>query len=588
MADDVILVTAADKRYAHCLHQLLGNMARRGFPQLYRVIAYDLGLAPDTRASLQARYPWCEMRDFPFADYPPHVAMAAGSYAFKPLLLERIMAESTGLVLWFDSATLFRVRDLSFLLPVLRRNGLYILRGQTALSGRCDPSVLERLQVPFFIRRKPELAAGVIGFDMGAPAIRALVTTWAAHARIREDIAPRIPRLSYHRPEQALLTWLAYAAEARGELRLTGEEIDVSSASPVRWMTSRNFVSNDVPLWAGGLVRLRHAAYKRIDQALWKLKRWQDTRLHGAHRRMKEHFSVLLQGRGETAWRLKPPSHIYLADPFVVRHQGKTALFVERFDYRTCLGDLCAISLDATLRPGPLLPILPGRAHTSFPYTFTHEGRLYLVPETSAEGSVEIHACEEFPTRWRLERIVLEDIDAADSVIFARGGLWWLITAVREDGLRHLQIHFTDDPLHGAWQPHPVNQARLWQGAPFSSGRNGGAVIERDGILLRPAQVSRRFYGEGLKLMRIEVLTPTKYREAPYDGPDPLQALIAAWSPHHISASDGLVAFDIRDRARGWEGLMPLSLVKRPRPTDIPIPPPHAKVSPLETGLGTD
>jgi hypothetical protein len=578
MGAAAIIATGADQRYWHCLWQFLGNAEARGLPRAHRLIAYDLGLEAAARARLEARYSWCEFRDFPFAGYPPHVAMAAGSYAFKPLIVERLMEETNGLVFWFDSATLFRVSDLSFLAPVIRANGLYVLRGQTPLEQRCDPSVLERLQIPFSIRRRPELAAGVLGFDAGAPAIRALVREWAELARSREHIAPRIPRLSFHRPEQALLTFLVYREEALGTLRLTGEEIDISSASPVRWMRSRNFIGPRVPTWAGPFVRLRHAAYKKADQALWKLKHWQGTRLHGLHRRLKEHFTILLRDAAGKTWRLRAPAGFYLADPFLVRHQGRRALLVERFDYRTNKGDLCAIALDDPFRPGPLRPILPGRAHTSFPFTFTHDARLYLVPETSAEGSVEIHACEEFPASWRLARMVLEDIDAADSVIFPRDGLWWLVTAVREDSRRHLQIHFTDDPLQGRWQAHPVNQARLWQGAAHSSGRNAGAVIEADGVLYRPAQKSRRFYGEDLQWMRIETLTPTAYRERPDEGPPGLRALVADWSPHHLSLDDGLAVFDIRDRARTDWGL-PLRRPRRPPPDgDIPIPPPHAKV----------
>lgn len=571
-----IIATGANQRYWHCLHQFLGNVEKKGLHRAHRFVAFDLGLEAPALARLKRRYPWCEFRAFAFADYPPHVAQVRG-FAFKPLIIELLMEEARGPVFWFDSATLFHVRDLSFLTGLVRRNGLHVLRGQTALGRRCDPLVLERLAVPYFIRRKPELAAGAIGFDAGAPAIRALVLEWAAHAKIQDHINPQ-PRHPNHRFDQALLTFLVYREEAKGTLRLTGEEIDISSRAPVRWMTSRNFIGPGVPLWAGRFVRLRHAVYKWADQALWRLQHWRDTRLHGLHRRLKEHFSVLLRDEAGRTWRLRPPPGCYLADPFLVRHQDRRALLVERFDYRSNKGELCAVALDEKLRPGPLLPILPGRGHASFPFTFHHEGRLYLVPETSAERSVEIHACAEFPVAWRLARIVLEDIDAVDSVIFPRDGLWWLVTAVRDEGGRHLQIHFTADPLREEWRAHPVNRERLWQGAPCSSGRNAGAVIETDGLLLRPAQVSRRFYGEGMGLMRIDTLTPTDYRESPHEGPRLLAELIADWSPHHLCLEGGTAAFDIRDRARsdaGW----PFLLKRRPRPDgDIPIPPPHAKV----------
>ncbi|MBV9550939.1 MAG: hypothetical protein JO256_14820 [Alphaproteobacteria bacterium] len=225
------------------------------------------------------------------------------------------------------------------------------------------------------------------------------------------------------------------------------------------------------------------------------------------------------------------------------------------------------------MRPGPLQSILPSRAHASFPFVFRHQGKLFLVPETSTDCTVEIHVCEEFPTRWRLERVVLQGIDAADSIIFLKDGRWWLISAIRSREGRHLEIFFADDPLHGRWQAHPVNQTRLYQRVPFTSGRNAGPVIEHQGLLLRAAQRSRRYYGEGMQLMRIEMLTPTDYRERLYDGPHPLRGMIADWSPHHLSLADGFAAFDIRDRARDLQGLRSMPIVRRPRPEgDIPIP----------------
>jgi hypothetical protein len=280
------------------------------------------------------------------------------------------------------------------------------------------------------------------------------------------------------------------------------------------------------------------------------------------------------------------PGGCYFADPFLVRFEGRRALLVERFDYRICKGDLCAVPLTDDLQAGVPQPILPRRHHASFPYTFMHDRQLYLVPETCQDRTIEIHVCESFPDRWRHVRTVLEDIDAADTVIFLRDGLWWLVTAVRDDsGERHLAVWFARDVL-GDWQAHPVNAQKLYHGRPCSSGRNGGAMIEApDGLLLRPAQESRHFYGEGLRLMQVEALTPTEYRERAYDGPHPAQDIVRTWSPHHLSVDGDLIAFDIRDRARGVEGLWAFALPRRPRPDgDIPIPCAHAKIAGREAG----
>jgi len=303
-----LIVTGADQRYWRCLWQFLGNVEHKGLFCRSHFVAFDLGLETTTLARLQARYPWCEFRRFAFDEYPAHVAMAAGSSALKPLIISQLMEETYGLLFWFDSATLIRTSDLSFLEAIIKRNGIYVLRGQTPLERRCDPDALARFRVPFFIRRKPELAAGALGFNSNEPKIRALVREWAAHALIKEHIAPRIPRLPFHRPEQALLTWLVYQGEDSGILRLTGEEIDISSCAPVRWMSSRNFIPSGAPLWASALYRLCYAVYKTVDQMLWRLIHLRGSRLNGLHRRIKEHFSVLVHDGAGNVRRLRPPS----------------------------------------------------------------------------------------------------------------------------------------------------------------------------------------------------------------------------------------------------------------------------------------
>ena len=45
------------------------------------------------------------------------------------------------------------------------------------------------------------------------------------------------------------------------------DEIDISSASPVRWISTRNKVGNGAPLWADPLVRLYYFFDKTLDQA---------------------------------------------------------------------------------------------------------------------------------------------------------------------------------------------------------------------------------------------------------------------------------------------------------------------------------
>jgi hypothetical protein len=275
---EAIIVTAANQLYWRCLYQFLRNMERRRLHRRHRIIAYDLGLQPQTLALLERRFGWCEFRRFRFEDHPPHVAVEAGAYAWKPLIVAEVVEAADGPVIWGDSATLFLTGDLSPVLEDIRRCGAWAAHGQAMLEERCDLLVLETFEVPVRSRRRPEIMAGLAAFDAGNPEARQLVRDWAAHACIEAHINPRQPPWRHHKMDQALLTILMFAAEDRGRIRLPGGEIDISSANPVRWVSTRNIVGPDVPRWADPLARLYYFTYKTVDRWLWRYKHWRQGR----------------------------------------------------------------------------------------------------------------------------------------------------------------------------------------------------------------------------------------------------------------------------------------------------------------------
>lgn len=562
---ELTIATAADQQYWRCLHQFLLSAERRGFDRRYRVVAYDLGLEPDTLSGLRRRFPRCDFRRFAFENYPPHVAMACRSYAWKPVIVADLLEEFGGLVLWLDSATLFH-SELDDVLATLRRHGTYSLKGQTPVGERSDPQSIAAVGTPAEFLHLAERAGGAVGFDAAHPGARRLAQAWKEHSLIEAHVFPRTPPLSCHRHEQTLLGLLLYKFQAEGVLTPNEGEIDLSCRAPVRWMTSRNKVAPDAPIWADPLVRAYYGAYKAVDQALHTIAHWKRTRFDGLHRLPKEHFSVFVARLGEErVVRIPAPRWSYYADPFLWRHDGHDWLFVEEFEYPRCKGRLCCVPLDGALRAGPPRPVLPLDVHASFPYLFEHAGQLYMVPETCAGRSIDLYACDGFPDRWRLARRLLYGVDGADSLVFQHDGRWWLITAQRESEAmpgRYLAIYHTDDLLRGQWQAHPVNAERRYHGG---SGRNAGSLIRAGGALLRPMQENPNYYGESLRYMRIERLTPAEFREVPVDGGHPLVDLAQRYSPHHVSRSGDLVAWDVRDRV-GYAERVPLLRRWAPRP----------------------
>lgn len=169
------VVTGADARFARTLVQLLRNLERRQVPRIARILVWDLGLAAADLATIARRFPFAHLQRFPFESHPAHVAVASGTFAWKPLLLADTAARFGGRILWLDSATLLHA-GLDEPLAVMARTGLYTLKGQSALARRCRPEVIRHLAVEPALLDQPVRIGGLVGFDVDRPPVRQILS----------------------------------------------------------------------------------------------------------------------------------------------------------------------------------------------------------------------------------------------------------------------------------------------------------------------------------------------------------------------------------------------------------------------------
>jgi hypothetical protein len=552
-----LIVTAADHRFARTLAQFLLSAERHGEHRRCRWAIYDLGLSDADRTRLRERFGWADIRSIQLADYPPHVAVASGSYAWKPVIIREAARDLVGPLFWFDSGTILRA-PLDGALRSLANQGFWGLRSQMPLAQKCDPRVLDALEVPLEVRHLREYAAGAVGFDLATPLGRQLVEDWGHHALIADYIVPEGYAV-FHKHDQALLNSLLAKAAYSECFEPTLDEIDISSPTPSRLVSTRNYVPPQIPLWADPAARAHRALHKAADRIYHRLRRFDDTRIDGWRRRYKEHFSVVVKdlasGRQAT---IPSPRGGYYADPFVWQRDGQTWVFVEEFVYAHDRGHLTVLALDADLAVTSAAPVtlLPRYAaldcHASFPFMFEHQDKIYMVPETHERRAVDLFVCERWPDSWRLVRRLLFDVDAVDSMVVQVGGLWHLITSTQGRWPnRHLEIYSAPDLLSGRFEAHPVNDQGIYGNTVFGTGRNAGCIARNaDGTLMRLMQQSRDHYGEGLQATRIDELTALQFAETPALTIDCLPGIGQGFPSHHASRAGNVIAYDTRDRAK--------------------------------------
>jgi hypothetical protein len=236
-----------------------------------------------------------------------------------------------------------------------------------------------------------------------------------------------------------------------------------------------------------------------------------------------------------------PPGR-FLADPFVMRENGVDCCFVEDFDLRSRQARISAYRLgdDGAERLGDAL-VEP--FHMSFPFVFRFNSKIYMCPESCRIGEIRLYECVSFPLTWKLSRVIMSGLSAADTMIFEHGGAWWLFTNIEPvaggDHCSQLSIFHADSPLSQTWIAHPKNPIFV----DSTKARNAGIVFD-DGSIYRVAQRQGfDLYGKGFSINRIVTLSATEYVEEEICSVEP-NFFATSRATHHLHSNGHVTVFD--------------------------------------------
>jgi len=263
-------------------------------------------------------------------------------------------------------------------------------------------------------------------------------------------------------------------------------------------------------------------------------------------------YSFRERGIESSFWRFRkliPPKDRFWADPFVVFRNGRHHLFVEEFPYSADKGHIAHMTLGSDGTLSAPSRVLERSYHLSYPFIFEYEGEMYMIPETSANRTVELYRATEFPLGWEFVRNLMEDVAVVDATLLEHGGRWWMFANSREhDGasrLDELFLFYADSPLATSWLSHPMNPVV----SDVRSARPAGKIFSHHGNLYRPSQNSEIRYGHGMKINQIVTLTDEVYEERCVQDIKPLwdNALLAT---HTLNSEAGLTVIDASLRRR--------------------------------------
>lgn len=237
-----------------------------------------------------------------------------------------------------------------------------------------------------------------------------------------------------------------------------------------------------------------------------------------------------------------PPNH-FLADPFVLKKYGKVYCFLEDYRYETNKGVISVYELKKDSYT-PLGVALEEDFHLSFPFIFEEDGQLFMCPETHEAKDIRIYRCVDFPLKWKLEKIIISKINAADTMILNRGDRWYLLTNIDSGDIdehnSELHIYSSEHFLDKPWVKHPSNPIIF----DSSCSRNGGLIYD-DNDVFRVFQVQGwALYGEEVGVAKMNTLEPYRYDETPIFTIKPNTVGKEVLGIHTFNYKDNVAVFD--------------------------------------------
>jgi len=248
----------------------------------------------------------------------------------------------------------------------------------------------------------------------------------------------------------------------------------------------------------------------------------------------------------KSLWRYKEienPSGRFLADPFVISYQGKSVVFVEDLFYSDNKGRISAVQINENSEEF-LGVVLEEDFHLSFPFVFEEKGSIYMIPESVEAKDIRLYKCIEFPTKWALEKTLMENISAADTMVIKQDNLWFMLTNICSAGIgdyqSELHIFFSNkfDSTH--WEPIEGGNPVIFDSL---TARNGG-LFYRNGDVYRVNQIQgKSHYGKSFGVNKVLHLSTSEYLE---ERVSTINANYKAelYSTHHFNANSEFAVVD--------------------------------------------
>ena len=221
----------------------------------------------------------------------------------------------------------------------------------------------------------------------------------------------------------------------------------------------------------------------------------------------------------EYKWMANPFHDRWFADPFILSvDKDEVTLLVEDYRYKDNKGRISRIIVDMDRMAIVSCNTLLDNHHYSFPAILRKDGKIYVYPEQSREGKLDLFEYDATKKECRYVE-TLSNQPLTDAIIYE--GKIFSTKLPEANGRRLLCSEFLDDKgKERTLELETRNkELSLAEEVVFvfdeCIARNAGDFFEADGKIYRPAQECNRWYGNALSIQQYENKKFTEIRRIP-------------------------------------------------------------------------
>lgn len=247
--------------------------------------------------------------------------------------------------------------------------------------------------------------------------------------------------------------------------------------------------------------------------------------------------------------KILPPKDRFWADPHIIKKNDIYYIFIEELIFTENKGFISVIEMDDKGNYKNPVKVLETDYHLSFPFIIEDKGSIYMIPESKQSNNIQLFKCIDFPYKWQLETILVDNIKAVDTIITFKNGKYWMFTnMIGNEGASfydELFLFSSNTLVSNKWEPHPDNPIV----SNVKNARMAGGLFSFNNNLYRPSQNCSNHYGYAIQINQILELNEENYKEKLID------SIYPNWdkkirSTHSISTVENLTVIDAKIKRR--------------------------------------